>query len=150
MELIIDDAVMPLARWPNEGSVTLNRVVDPGPVLGESDFWTRGGTFGHDLDRMAHWSNAEDIWLEGTVGKDWEWTHNQVASFDVEASEMTLAYGEVSGLLNWAPFFVFRNLLEEIDEPGEYFIDRETGVLYLFPPDGFTTAVGSSSVIFIK
>ena len=26
------------------------------------------------------------------------------------------------------------NLLSEIDEPGEYYIDREAGVLYFYPP----------------
>ena len=137
MELIIDDQIMPLARWPNDGTVTLSGVVDPGPVLGDEEFWTRGGTFSHEWDRSQYWSEAEDIWLDGTLGKDWEWTHNRVETLDVESKQITVAHGEVSGILNWEPFFVFRNLLEEIDEPGEYFIDRDAGVLYVLPPEGF-------------
>lgn len=146
MELVIDDQVMSLASWPNDAPVTLSSVVDPGPVRGDPDFWTRGGTFGHDLDRTVHWPHADDIWIEGTLGRDWEWTHNRVAAVDADARQITLAHGEVSGILNWQPFFVFRNLLEEIDVPGEYFIDRDNGMLYLLPPDGF----GSSSRVVVS
>ncbi len=146
MELVIDDQIMPLARWPNDGSVTLSGVVDAGPILGDADFWSRGGTFSHALDRTEHWGDADDIWLEGTVGRDWEWTHNHLASVDSKARQITLSYGEVSGILNWQPFFVFRNLLEEIDAPGEYFIDRQRGVLYVLPPADF----GSSSRVVVS
>src|SRR5699024_3738973 len=30
-------------------------------------------------------------------------------------------------------FYVY-NLLEEIDMPGEFYLDRESGILYLYPP----------------
>ncbi len=33
--------------------------------------------------------------------------------------------------------FHFENLLEEIDLPGEYFIDRTAGILYLLPNTAF-------------
>ena len=29
--------------------------------------------------------------------------------------------------------FYFLNLLEELDQPGEWFLDRKTGVLYFWP-----------------
>jgi hypothetical protein len=33
------------------------------------------------------------------------------------------------------PYYAF-NLLEEIDEPGEWYLDRENNKLYVYPPDG--------------
>ena len=35
-----------------------------------------------------------------------------------------------------ASYFFALNVLEELDMPGEYYIDREEGKVFLFPPDG--------------
>ena len=36
--------------------------------------------------------------------------------------------------------YIAYNLLEEIDEPGEYVVDRTTGILYFWPPAPLTGA----------
>jgi hypothetical protein len=33
-------------------------------------------------------------------------------------------------------FFFIENVFEELDTPGEWYLDRETGILYYLPPDG--------------
>ena len=43
-----------------------------------------------------------------------------------------------------AVWFWFYNALEEVDSPGEYYIDRENGILYLYEPENFDTA----SIVF--
>jgi len=58
----------------------------------------------------------------------------------IELSNQTITteqphmYGFESGKI-FHRWFAF-NLLEEIDQPGEYYIDRENGILYFYPPAG--------------
>ncbi|KAF9118043.1 hypothetical protein BGX30_004879 [Mortierella sp. GBA39] len=104
---------------------------------------------------LARWPNqgtADDIWLDGIFGYSWEWSYNKIASIDTAAKTITLRYGEMSGLLkNWYPDFHFaQNLLEEIDMPGEYYIDRQAGKLYFLPNAEFTAANPTIEVTMLK
>ncbi|HBQ64731.1 MAG TPA: hypothetical protein DD727_07400 [Clostridiales bacterium] len=128
-----------LARWPNAGTVQMEKIIEPGPVRGDPDFTVRGGTFSVGFDRMKYWRQAEDIWVDGIFGYSWEWSYNKVSGFDAEKRSITLGYGEISGInRNWSPdFHHYENLLEEIDMPGEYMIERKTGMLYYYPEPDF-------------
>ncbi|OUS75732.1 hypothetical protein B1748_14990 [Paenibacillus sp. MY03] len=139
MELYVEGEGMTLARWPNAGTVQMGNIIDPGPMRRDPDLQTRGGTFQYTYERPDLWTGADDIWLDGIFGYSWEWSYNRIASIDTTNKTITLAYGEMSGLFkNWYPDFHFaQNLLEEIDMPGEYYIDRSTGILYFMPTAAF-------------
>lgn len=139
MELYVEGQGMTLARWPNNGTVQMGNIIDPGPMRRDADLQTRGGTFQYTYERPDLWTEAEDIWLDGIFGYSWEWSYNRIASIDATNKTITLAYGEMSGLFkNWYPDFHFaQNLLEEIDMPGEYYIDRAEGILYFLPTAAF-------------
>ncbi|WP_116946813.1 Ig-like domain-containing protein [Jiangella endophytica] len=151
MELYVGGQGMTLARWPNEGTVQMNEIVDPGPTVDDPDLQERGGTFSYSYDRPQYWTQAEDVWLDGIFGYSWEWSYNKIAAIDTEAKTITLRYGEMSGLMKtWYPDFHFaENLLEELDAPGEYYIDRATGVLYLMPNAAFRTRSGDVTVTML-
>ncbi|UQZ37388.1 hypothetical protein C2I18_05420 [Paenibacillus sp. PK3_47] len=144
MELYVAGEGMTLARWPNEGTVQMDEILDPGPTRKDpnGEVHTRGGTFTYTYDRPQYWTQADDIWLDGIFGYSWEWSYNKIASIDTAAKSITLRYGEMSGIFkNWYPDFHFaQNLLEEIDMPGEYYIDREAGKLYFLPNAGFAAS----------
>jgi hypothetical protein len=158
MDLFINGERMTLARWPNPadpppaelnkhmegltGIVCRSAIVDKGPTMDDPDFLTRGGTFAYAFDRPSLWSRADDIWLDGVFAWSWEWSYNKIAAIDTAKKQITLRYGEVSGLQDKysGNFFFAENLLEEIDLPGEYYIDRAAGRLYLLPPAGFANA----------
>jgi hypothetical protein len=141
LELFIDGARMPLARYPNKGHLRMTRVVDKGAVREDPDFRTRGGAFICNDERLKHWTAAEDIWLNGVFSKDWAWSFNRIADLDPKTGTISLAYGEIYGVLQWGnDFFYAENLLEELDAPGEYYVDRKAGKLYLIPPKGFEKA----------
>lgn len=126
---------------PLTGGMTTGRVIAPIGWGRESpDLHKRGGTFMYEYDRPGLWLEAKDVWISGVFGMSWEWSYNRVAAIDAKAKTVRLAHGEISGLnKNWfKDFHHYENLLEEIDEPGEYYIDRTGGRLYLFPPDGMT------------
>lgn len=125
------------------GGATTGKVIAPIGWGGKSpDLHERGGAFTYEYDRPGLWSNAKDIWISGVFGMSWEWSYNRVAAIDAKTKTVRLAYGETSGLnKNWfKDFHHYENLLEEIDAPGEYFIDRAGGRLYLYPPDDMTPA----------
>ncbi|MCA0753539.1 Ig-like domain-containing protein [Paenibacillus sp. N4] len=152
MELYIEGQGMTLARWPNNGTVQMGSILDPGPTRKDADLQTRGGTFTYTYDRPELWSGADDIWLDGIFGYSWEWSYNKIASIDTENKSITLAYGEMSGLFkNWYPDFHFaQNLLEEIDMPGEYYIDRSAGILYFLPTAAFQAEAPEITVSMLK
>jgi uncharacterized protein YjdB len=152
MELYIEGEGMTLARWPNNGTVQMGDILDKGPDRKSVDLQTRGGTFNYTYERPDLWTQADDIWLDGIFGYSWEWSYNKVASIDTTNKSITLAYGEMSGLFkNWYPDFHFaQNLLEEIDKPGEYFIDRSQGVLYFMPTVAFQADAPEITVSMLK
>ncbi|WP_339276781.1 Ig-like domain-containing protein [Paenibacillus sp. FSL W8-0426] len=152
MELYVEGQGMTLARWPNNGTVQMGTITDPGPTRSDPDLQTRGGTFTYNYERPDLWEEADDIWLDGIFGYSWEWSYNKVASIDTSNKTITLAYGEMSGLFtNWYPDFHFaQNLLEEIDMPGEYYIDRKQGVLYFMPTAAFESDHPEIMVTMLK
>ena len=123
LELFFDDEPMQLARWPNEGWATIADV----PKDTEDRFVFEG-------DRPARWAKAEDIWLHGYWKQDWADSYESVASIDTTrrlliTREPHGAYGYTKGKRYYA-----LNILEELDRPGEYHLDRDTGILYFWPP----------------
>lgn len=152
MELYVDGQGMTLARWPNKGTVQMGSIIDPGPTRSSPDLQTRGGTFKYTYERPDLWTQADDIWLDGIFGYSWEWSYNKIAAIDTTNKTITMAYGEMSGLFtNWYPDFHFaQNLLEELDMPGEYYIDRNQGLLYFMPTATFAGNQPEISVTMLK
>ncbi|HOX37140.1 MAG TPA: right-handed parallel beta-helix repeat-containing protein [Candidatus Brocadiia bacterium] len=142
-ELFFDGKPMILARWPNEGFVQTGKVIDTGVATP-----LRGATFEYRDDRPARWSQARDVWIFGFFRYLWADGTLGVASFDTDKKTMKLAdpYTYGGGVAENMPYFVF-NLLEEIDQPGEWHLDRATGTLYLYPPSDPRKAVVEMSVM---
>ena len=117
------------------GEVTLEKVIDPGDIFKKTK-GGRGGTFQVAFDRMKYWNDVENIWLDGVLSSTWEWTYNRIESIDEENSYITLKYPELSGICHGAsirlPHFYFENIPEEIDQNGEYWIDRNKGLIYFY------------------
>ncbi len=140
--LFVNGGAMPLASWPDEGTVKSGKIIDPGPVLtpeNVAEFYRSGGTFGFDSDRLVAWAGEKDLWVDGVFGNPWEWSFNRVRKVDVIGKSITLAQGEVSGLLDkeWLkPYFRVSNALSEISMPGEVWYDFGGKRLLFHPPAG--------------
>ncbi|MBN1543192.1 right-handed parallel beta-helix repeat-containing protein [candidate division KSB1 bacterium] len=137
MELFVDRRVMTLARYPNDGYLLIGEVLDPGSIPRYSDYENiRGGTFRYTDDRHKRWLQAKEIWLQGTFMWGYADDHIKVAEIDTLAGTVRLASPHMYGIGTDKPYrhYYARNLLEELDQPGEYYIDRKNGLLYLWPP----------------
>lgn len=124
LELFFQDKPMQLARWPNSGWSTI-----AGVPAGQ-----QGGKFSYDGDRPKRWSNSNDIWVHGYWTWNWADSYVKVKSIDIEKREfVTKAPHGVYGYSVGKRYYAL-NILEELDEPGEWYLDRKTGILYFWPP----------------
>jgi hypothetical protein len=143
LEVFFNGKAMQLARWPNRGFVKTGKVVDPGPAGSGG-----GAVFTYEGDRPARWQQARDAWLFGYWHYLWADGSLPLASIDASARQMKTAqpYTYGGGVLPDMPYYVF-NLLEEIDTPGEWYLDRGNGLLYFWPPEDPAQAAVEMSVL---
>lgn len=136
VRLFARDRELPLAGWPNQGSLTIDK------LLGAEDqiiHGLRGSKTGHftcKSGRLARWTADPDIILDGWWFWDWAESRELVKSIDPESGAILLEppfhnYGYRAG----QPFRV-TNLFSEIDQPGEWYLDRKTLTLYVHEQDG--------------
>ncbi len=137
LELFFDERPMQVARYPNIGQIPMGKVMDPGSIPRYGDFSGRGGTFMYTDPRISKWINEDDVWLQGTFRWGYADDMIRIASIDTVKHEIKLATPHLYGLGSGEPYqqFVARNILDELDEPGEYYLDRHTGILYFWPPE---------------
>lgn len=136
-ELFFDHRPMTLARWPNEGEFAKiagyppasDRKDEHGGQLGEL-----AGGFFYSGERPRSWQDTSDLWVHGYWAYDWANSFEKVASLDPEQHLVRPAspYGNYGFRKDQR--FYFLNILEELDQPGEWYLDRKTGMLYFWPP----------------
>jgi len=124
LELYFNGRPMTLARWPNRGWAHIGAAT---PEKSKEQF-------AYDGDRPSRWLKASDVWVHGYWMWDWAESYNRVASIDAGTHVIRTeaphgVYGYKAGQ-RWRAL----NLLEELDEPGEWYLDRAAGVLYFWPP----------------
>jgi hypothetical protein len=136
IELFFDDCPMTLARYPNQGSIPMGKVLDPGSVPRTGDESNRGGTFVYADPHHARWAGLSEAWLQGTFRWGWADDLIRIETIDTVARTVKLASPHVYGLGSGEAFqqYVAINILGELDVPGEYYLDRREGTLYFWPP----------------
>jgi hypothetical protein len=136
IELFFNDHVMPLARYPNKGGILIGKIIDEGSVPRCRDYSERGGIFEYTDDRHRRWVGIKDVWLQGEFRWGFADDKIEVERIDPEKKQVKLASPHMYGIATGTAFrkYIALNLLEEIDEPGEWYVDRKSGILYFWPP----------------
>lgn len=145
-ELFCNGRRMTLARYPDEGWLKLSDVADVGDC---SEFpeqcydlsWhekrnPRGGKYIMDKEtarRAEGWQSDEDIWVYGYFCHDWADSATRVR-MDAPMRAFYPEHVSYFGARPGKPYY-FYNVLEELDQPGEWYLDRSKGFLYFYPPE---------------
>ena len=144
LELFYDHTPMTTARYPNEGTLPIGVVTDKGAIPFNGDYSSKGGTFHYDYERPDKWKKANDIWLYGVFSEGYTDNNVKVKSIDLAYKTITTLHADMFGFQatnlkdEWGgkmrSYYAY-NLIEELDAPNEYFVDRTTGILYFYPPE---------------
>jgi hypothetical protein len=137
-ELFCNGQLQILARWPNEG------FVKAGLAKGKTELpltyikvrGTKEGVFEYLNDRQNRWANEKDVRLGGYWYWDWSDEFQKVKEIDIDRKTINLEepfhnYGYKDSLRYFG-----LNLFCELDQPGEWYLDRQEGLLYWYPVDG--------------
>jgi hypothetical protein len=152
--LYVNGQPLTLARWPNAdatngGWAGFSKAVDTGLAMADAtdpaQRQLRPGAFEFDEPRMARWKVEEGVWLLGYWTHDWADEVLRMASYDAKAKVVRLAAAHNYGIAGrtWGAAqrrFYAMNVLEELDAPGEWYLDRVRKRLYLWPPHGWPKA----------
>lgn len=129
-ELFINRSAMTLARWPNDDYA---RIAD---VTGQTeDSFTF--TVAESGGRVKNWAAVQDAWLYGFWYWDWMNESFPMKAADAQTGEVTAARN--TQVRAGQRFYIY-NLLEELDQPGEFYLDRTDGTLYVYPHAEITAA----------
>lgn len=134
-ELSLNGEVQKLAGWPNGEYTGLIKPTDSNEYGKRTKSGIANGcSFQVNYDRPSQWSKLEQAWLSGTIGPNYEFDYYPVSRFDSEEKRVYLSRGALEKYYT-EPYYRFENVPEELDEPGEYYIDRQSGMLYFYPPE---------------
>jgi hypothetical protein len=147
-----------LARWPNNEYSEFTKCVDKGRIekhRPDGGKICNPGAFIYSEARAKRWNFANGVWMRGFWTHDWDSHAVRAASYgaengtnDVIRLAARIPYGVMGG--TWGRKgrrLYFFNIFDEIDMPGEWYIDREKKILYVYPPSG---VISDADEIFIS
>lgn len=137
-DLYYNSQLQTLARWPNgkftNAGVALGKTMLPPTYIGVHG--TKEGIFKYTDKRQNRWSEESDIRVSGYWYWDWAEEYQKVSKVDTVSGTIFISepyhqYGYKDSLRYFG-----LNLFCEIDQPGEWYLNRSEGMLYWYPPVG--------------
>lgn len=148
IRMTLDDRMMHEARWPNVGYGHVDTIYDKGAVYAhgrtKGDPPTSsmehpvGGIFSVGNKDVRPWekefSRTKDVMLIGYLSYDWYKERHRIARID--DGKIQLEGYSRYGILSREKIprrLIVKNLLCELDQPGEYYYEKQTGRLFFWP-----------------
>ena len=113
-----------LARYPNDGFLYSEKYVNK---TGRAMLVMTP----EDASHVEAWNSYENIWGLGLLMLDYQDSTSSL-SFDLTNKVITFDNADTSGWTDHLPYFFF-NVPEELDVPGEWYVDRNSCILYMYP-----------------
>jgi hypothetical protein len=137
LEIFFRDAPMTLARWPNTGFAKIQSLPN-GPT--GITFTVAGGNTGA-------WQSEPDLEAFGYWARDWADTTIPITFVNPSSGALTLqAPAPEFGMLVGQRVFI-QNALSELDQPNEYYVDRATARVFLWPPFPMASGDVQASIV---
>ncbi len=150
-ELFVNDKRQVLARYPDTDYLYTGKVIDSG--YGKNSDGTPAANWDEvrnppsDVyeidrelaDRISSWKTLEDVWMFGFWTADWADASTPIGDFSAEELTVSPKFTGMFGAKKDAPYYFF-NVFEELDHEGEWYLDRETGIVYVYPDSDLASA----------
>ena len=135
-QLYLNGEQKTLARFPNEGFYTVTGFPDGG---GDTDYQINAKRFEFrkgDINPM--WKNLQDVHV--IVYHFWSDSHQVINTIDSKTNIVTFKHESekrfTDDFSNEGARYIVENVLEGLDLPGEWYLDRHKGLLYYMPMAG--------------
>ena len=139
MEFFFNGKPMTEARYPNDGYMTISGVLTSGFDYNAIDTPNERPVdecfeITVDDNRIKNWVNAVDdgALMYGFWQHAWADQAVSIAEIDPDAKSIKSAIPSAFGAKVDQPFYIY-NLIEELDIPGEFYLDRKNLALYIYP-----------------
>ena len=154
-DLFIDNIRQTIARYPNEGWLKTGDVLEHGQPYESNDNphvkvegWEelrnpRGETYSVDkklAEQINGWEDLDTVWMFGYFTADWAPASSPIGNFDYENRTLQNKFVARYDTSDMPANYYFYNVYEELDAEGEWYLDRENGILYLYKAEDFDTA----------
>ena len=149
VRLFSNGEMQTIARFPNLGEDEI--VIQYGECIhenGKERDWVDIMTFGvtdEVMARIRSWHTTQSVFLSGYTDFLWRINDTPVTGISEDKSEFYTLFPGTSAPRKDLRFFLY-NIPEELDVPGEYYIDRDA-ILYYYPTEDFGTATLSIPVV---
>lgn len=120
---IYNDKEQLLAQWPN-GTAHYKTIT---AFKSDSDFTV------DSENRMANWVNADKAVIAGWMHYGYSYQRVPIKEFLADEQRVVTEYAVPMGVTSGG-LWKITNLLEELDTPGEYYVDPKNLKLYFYPP----------------
>ncbi|HZH94316.1 MAG TPA: right-handed parallel beta-helix repeat-containing protein [Flavisolibacter sp.] len=135
-QLYVNGKLQTRARTPNHAFFRVTGFPDGGP---EVHYQTRSSRFAYKAgDLNPKWKNITDI--EIIVYHFWTDTHLPVKSIDGVNNIVSFRHPSskvfTDDFTKEGARYVVENVWEGLDTPGEWYLNKSTGMLYYYPPAG--------------
>ena len=158
IRLYMGAAELKKSRWPEDSEVMMGDIVYGGPnVDGQPVYEDPTVIYKSLYDEPFNWDLDKGVFFNGAIAATgrWDVTEIRVGTADSSTGEIKLNgyswVGQAKGN-NEDVTHYYDNVFEQIDVPGEYSIDIENGLLYLYDGseislDDITIACGECTLI---
>jgi len=142
-----NDTELTNARYPNGGGFTIasGAVENSGDDSSEVIYYD-------DAEKLARWNNAKDARV--AIFRDSGYYMSDISLIKADVTDNSITLDKPVGSAAFQKignrFYVY-NLLQELDIPGEWYIDRENERIYVFPISDFNgLEIAASADAIIK
>ena len=131
-ELFAGNEAQTIARYPNSGFSTTSGV--------------SGKSFTVPSAKASLWKSADNGIIAGYFTYNWAFEDIYINKTSGGSSTITLNSTPKYGLANGQRYYAM-NMLEELDSPGEYYIDNSAKILYYYPTGSFNSVNPELSIM---